>query len=318
MSDSDDTDVLLLIPPDFFVAETASSANSDFMADADISPIPIENSQNFNYYSSHSFELKQLNREILKLEQGYHPLSDNITSNSSFCKQRLDSVENCSFFSDCHRMSSLSPSKLHHSTPKNTPSQRKLDFLPKSKPELSKSTSAPPPLYHNQNFLKEIDGFLHDNNSTTNNNGISDLGSSNVHALASEALRKHNSMLDAQHSRQYRTEYQDNLNSSKKIVDENKTQLKWPKNNFNLQHNGSNPATKPLISLCDIWGPEGQTEIPSLHEERLRREHCEKQIQSLQVRLLEYQQKISVAIKIDKSKDEAIAKLHATNQRQVF
>lgn len=43
--------------------------------------------------------------------------------------------------------------------------------------------------------------------------------------------------------------------------------------------------------------------------------HCEKTIQTLQSRLLECQQKISVAIKVDKQKDEMLTQLHESNSK---
>ncbi|XP_037932375.1 centrobin [Teleopsis dalmanni] len=67
-----------------------------------------------------------------------------------------------------------------------------------------------------------------------------------------------------------------------------------------------------LISLSDIWGKSGQgtaiacTPNLTLKEEQLRRQHLEKIIRGLQSRLLEYQQRLSVAIEVDRSKDAAL------------
>lgn len=74
-----------------------------------------------------------------------------------------------------------------------------------------------------------------------------------------------------------------------------------------------------LISLSDLWGKSnlGGTVIgnanasnmhgsPSLKEEQLRRQHLEKMVQTLQAQLLEYQQRISVALEVDRSKDAAL------------
>lgn len=46
-------------------------------------------------------------------------------------------------------------------------------------------------------------------------------------------------------------------------------------------------------------------------------QHCEKTIQILQSKLTEYQQKIAVAIKVDRTKDEALKRLSETNSRCV-
>ncbi|CAH1134996.1 unnamed protein product [Ceutorhynchus assimilis] len=64
-----------------------------------------------------------------------------------------------------------------------------------------------------------------------------------------------------------------------------------------------------LLSLADIWG-SGQLS-PSkmsqkIQEERLRRQHCEQLIHELQSKNLEMQEKLSVAVKVDDSKNKAL------------
>lgn len=69
------------------------------------------------------------------------------------------------------------------------------------------------------------------------------------------------------------------------------------------------PSEKePLISLSEIWGKDDNVHHVTLAEETLRRKHCERTIQALQAKLLEYQQKIAVAIEVDKKKDDLIQK----------
>ncbi|XP_017079914.1 centrobin [Drosophila eugracilis] len=82
-----------------------------------------------------------------------------------------------------------------------------------------------------------------------------------------------------------------------------------------------------LISLSDLWGKSslGRTVLdnnspnrllcsPSLKEEQLRRQHLEKAVHTLQTQLLEYQQRISVAIEVDRSKDAALSEAEQTTQ----
>lgn len=75
-----------------------------------------------------------------------------------------------------------------------------------------------------------------------------------------------------------------------------------------------------LISLCQLWGDNTnidnsgkQEDMKTLkrkvEEEKYRRQHCEELIQKLQLRLLEEQQKVAVALKVDQEKDEALSKL---------
>lgn len=64
-----------------------------------------------------------------------------------------------------------------------------------------------------------------------------------------------------------------------------------------------------LMSLSSMWGRENKTPDSSLgaQEERMRRKHCEQTIQVLQQKILEFEQKIAVAIKVDRKKDEVLA-----------
>lgn len=57
----------------------------------------------------------------------------------------------------------------------------------------------------------------------------------------------------------------------------------------------------------------GHTADPpaALHEERLRRTHCEHTIQQLQQTLLDRDQKLAVALRVDRRKDEALAAMRA-------
>ncbi|KAG6802567.1 myosin-2 heavy chain isoform X1 [Apis mellifera caucasica] len=74
-------------------------------------------------------------------------------------------------------------------------------------------------------------------------------------------------------------------------------------------------ANPRLLSLSDFWennGNKTQEEIHriKLEEEKFRREHCEHLIQELQKRLLEQQEKVAVALRVDNEKNELIAQFH--------
>lgn len=76
-----------------------------------------------------------------------------------------------------------------------------------------------------------------------------------------------------------------------------------------------------LISLSEIWGKSGQATAiatscnSNLKEEQLRRQHLEKTVRQLQARLLEYQQRLSVAIEVDRTKDNALNNAQMENKR---
>ncbi|XP_072378092.1 LOW QUALITY PROTEIN: uncharacterized protein [Diabrotica undecimpunctata] len=72
-------------------------------------------------------------------------------------------------------------------------------------------------------------------------------------------------------------------------------------------------AQLSLLNLADIWNSENHTLTRSqltqkLQEEKYRRQHCEDLIQELQVKNLELQQKMSVAVKVDDAKNSTIQK----------
>ncbi|XP_032666568.1 serine/threonine-protein kinase dst2 isoform X3 [Odontomachus brunneus] len=70
-----------------------------------------------------------------------------------------------------------------------------------------------------------------------------------------------------------------------------------------------------LLSLSDFWDTnptrlQEETLRIKLEEEKFRREHCEQLIQELQKRLLEQQEKVAVAIRVDNDKNVLISQFH--------
>ncbi|XP_043511819.1 CAP-Gly domain-containing linker protein 1-like isoform X1 [Frieseomelitta varia] len=88
----------------------------------------------------------------------------------------------------------------------------------------------------------------------------------------------------------------------------------------NIAHASTNTEFLPrksqrLLSLSDFWESngnktEGEIYKIKLEEEKFRREHCEHLIQELQKRLLEQQEKVAVALRVDNEKNELIAQFH--------
>ncbi|XP_011145956.1 myosin heavy chain, non-muscle isoform X2 [Harpegnathos saltator] len=71
-----------------------------------------------------------------------------------------------------------------------------------------------------------------------------------------------------------------------------------------------------LLSLSDFWDinptrSQEETFKIKLEEEKFRREHCEHLIQELQKRLLEQQEKVAVAVRVDNEKNVLISQFHA-------
>lgn len=319
MSDSDDTDILLLIPPDFFLAENSFQNSGGDLITFSSFDLPLATKTTNSSFRSctnncstqNNNQLIKINQQIADLEiKSYRNQPDNLLasyenrenlhspSGDWTASNSLDTTAYCT-------MNGSSPIKpLNYSTPKQQ--QHNKDIRNNS----LRFDYGPPPR-ENDKFLKEIDYFLDDSNSNTapvshTMNQPTQYATNNVHSLAVETLKRHNNMLQND-AKQYQPLYNQNYNHQQHSIKEvpSSQQLYKPE--------------PTLISLSQIWGPEGETETSStMHEERLRRQHCEREIQSLQTRLLEYQQKISVAMKIDKTKDEAIARLQDTNSRLIF
>ncbi|KAL0134083.1 hypothetical protein PUN28_001155 [Cardiocondyla obscurior] len=90
----------------------------------------------------------------------------------------------------------------------------------------------------------------------------------------------------------------------------------------NYAHVGTNTdlnlrKCQRLLSLSDFWvsnpsRPQEETLRIKIEEEKLRREHCEHLIQELQKRLLEQQEKVAVAVRVDNEKNFLISQFHTS------
>ncbi|KAJ6633474.1 Centrobin [Pseudolycoriella hygida] len=265
MSDSDDTDVLLLIPPDFFLADTGSSSE-ELVNDRNCK------TNNLTELISPCRRSYNSKRAVGNLVNGQCSASRKI----NFEKTSPSSVDKPLV-------------QMYHSTPK---------FDRFSSADCGK---------RKDDFIQEIDNHLQ------NTNGLA--ANVDVKKLAVDTIKKHNSLLEGR-----RLDYQENdrnlgygsggtetYNKFSRLSD-------WRNDvNRSIEMRKNMGVNDTLLSLNEIWDASGKTESATVHEERTRREHCEKTIQVLQSKLTEYQQKIAVAIKVDKTKDEALKRLSETN-----
>ncbi|XP_031787798.1 interaptin isoform X2 [Nasonia vitripennis] len=82
-------------------------------------------------------------------------------------------------------------------------------------------------------------------------------------------------------------------------------------------HDSSTQRPQRLLTLSDFWNhdssksQEEQLRI-KLEEERFRREHCEQLIQDLQKKLLEQQERVAVAVRVDAEKNTLISQFQIT------
>ncbi|GLH04311.1 Uncharacterized protein GBIM_10041 [Gryllus bimaculatus] len=88
---------------------------------------------------------------------------------------------------------------------------------------------------------------------------------------------------------------------------------------------GTGSSAINFLSLSNLWGQgakesqksEVMTIEQKLEEEHYRRKHCENVIQKLQCTVLELQQKLAVAMRVDQSKDNTIHQLQTAWKRLV-
>ncbi|KYM98758.1 PREDICTED: uncharacterized protein LOC108777363 [Cyphomyrmex costatus] len=90
----------------------------------------------------------------------------------------------------------------------------------------------------------------------------------------------------------------------------------------NTAHIGTNTdlylrKSQRLLSLSDFWDSnptrsQEETLRIKIEEEKFRREHCEHLIQELQKRLLEQQEKVAVAVRVDNEKNLLISQFHTS------
>ncbi|XP_055845678.1 polyamine-modulated factor 1-binding protein 1 [Episyrphus balteatus] len=263
MSDSDDTDILLLIPPDFFLSTTLSNSRlNDSFPDEYISsrnsnmssskweqlppPTPSANSgANYHQFlpTTQQIELANINARLTNIEHNnFSPPSD------------LSTISNSTHHNGGEKRTVPRVSTVTHSTPK--------DHLHENSRRGEE--------YHG--VLKEIDHFLEDRkyHSSWSANGIRD---------------------------HHQVEHTASLPNVLVRLPEDRT--------FHDPLPTLAPVHENLVSLSEMWSKNAPGNL-TLKEEQYRRMHLEKTIQSLQSKLLEYQQKISVALEVDKAKDKAL------------
>lgn len=267
-TDTDDTDLLLLIPPNYYttrVAKMSAAAEADALAmpppPLPPPPLPLPASTTAAYQfllPGKKSELNHINARLQNME--LEQLEE---------QRRFDAPSDLSTISSSTVRTALGsrPHGMVHSTPKGDP---RLE----------------------ENILLEIDNYLEDNNAWPQQQQHEQ----QQQHYSDDHLRMRGYSMQAQDSQQTATSLPSiRLGASVSMGNENK-----------------------LISLSELWGKSnlagtvipnnmsGQQGSTSLKEEQLRRQHLEKMVQALQTQLLEYQQRISVAIEVDRTKDSAL------------
>lgn len=333
MSDSDDTDILLLIPPNYYLqsaeekliredietlkrrqfsslqeldllerqhhSKATRNLTRDFQAmdlananeDALAMPPPPTAAYQF-LPPTRKAELNNINAKLHNLEREEMGYTDNASDISSISTHTVKTQFGPSKYNREHV-------GMVHSTPKcmnsisyheqQNPSGKNTHIAGESKEDC---------------VLLEIDNFLSNDRVPPTNN---------------------TQYWDQRHSDDYiRPELHKNLPEQQQQVQTNSlpTSMHMPPEKAQTSecyHNSK--GENNLISLSEIWGKSGQATAiatysqSNLKEEQLRRHHLEKTIRQLQARLLEYQQRLSVAIEVDRTKDNALSTAQQEKKR---
>ncbi|TMW51458.1 hypothetical protein DOY81_003429, partial [Sarcophaga bullata] len=339
MSDSDDTDILLLIPPNFFLANAEEQLlledlkvlhRRQFQSLQEINCLDINCRQNFlrrrltrdlqamdlagckNYDSSvmpppppavisssyqclpptRKAEINDINAKLHYLEREEMIYGDSPSDISSISANTIRTQLGPS-------RANREPVGMIHSTPKNMSSS----FKEQCQQQFSKNRkNSNMPSSKEGDVLLEIDHFLL-------NDGLQ-------HNVEYWQQTNINGYCNNQYLQQQ--DFQNVLKNHQTQTSALPTELQIPPSEKSLgSGNGSgnyqtSKGDNNLISLSEIWGKSGQATAiaassqSNLKEEQLRRQHLEKTVRHLQARLLEYQQRLSVAIEVDRSKDNAL------------
>ncbi|XP_016996404.2 centrobin [Drosophila takahashii] len=264
-TDTDDTDLLLLIPPHFCAEEERGKMSSGQDALA-MPPPPAPTSAAYQFLHPHKkSELNHINARLQNIGLvGDEELPSDISTISTNTVRNINRELR----------------GMVHSTPKSGGSMEPL---------------------RQDNILSEIDHYLDENS-------------------APRWQQRHHS---EDHLRMQEPHPATNSLPSLRLASTSSSASVEPTRNARSSLNENK-----LISLSDLWGKSSlartvldqnspnrlATCSPSLKEEQLRRQHLEKTVQNLQSQMLEYQQRISVAIEVDRSKDAALNEAEQTAQ----
>uniref|UniRef100_A0A1I8P0P3 Uncharacterized protein n=1 Tax=Stomoxys calcitrans TaxID=35570 RepID=A0A1I8P0P3_STOCA len=328
MSDSDDTDILLLIPPNYYLADVEEKLlredllalqrkqfsslqelgvverpynsrisrrdlSRDFqamdLANDDALAMPPPTSVYQFLPPTRKTELNNINAKLHSLERDEMMYADNPSDISSISTHTVKTQ--------------FGPSKQNremvgmvHSTPKC------MDIPYKHNPSAKRTNDVPGG--KDDGVLSEIDNFLFNDRvpPTNNTNYWQQRHSSDDYHQPESHKHLAHYLEEPQQATQTKS-----LPTSMHIPTE-----KSQHHSSDYYQMSKAAADTNLISLSEIWGKGGQSTAiatssqTNLKEEQLRRQHLEKTVRQLQSRLLEYQQRLSVAIEVDRTKDNAL------------
>lgn len=358
MSESDDTDVLLLLPPDLFTVASSGSSDSlenGFTTDNQVVTNIIEHVQYLNgkintinmkdtKHHDHSFtrnlgfndgssrydlpssenntSLSRVNMSPSASLRKYQPRSQDFLSPIrpiSGTNSQLDNLTERRYngFSQMYIPTTTTTTMTTLSSGGGT---NGLDGVPVSRSSNNESNKfdlkyeGKEPTHSAKTNFIDRDIISSDYSFMKNNNEDDRLFSSETKKILDRLKDKKNDQERASlindfntiNPREYNFFLDSQQNDLRATSSPNKIQQARIKNSELPEWKSKN-----LLSLDDFWNPDvnkSENELLKikLEEEKFRREHCEQVIQELQKKLLEQQEKVAVAIAIDKEKKQMI------------
>lgn len=254
MSDSDDTNVLLLIPPNYFLAESSSAEGScsdlaRFTSVTDLRGIaPLCMSMTDERHCN-NVELDTINWKLSSFERKLKE-ERNIASNSN------SPTQSCALHNPMNY-----PIKLPSQLPTDTMNYNVIGEFCHSTPKVNSTATGP---LRDDNFIREIDHLLDERKPLTPIRQYNDfkMTKSDYKTLATQAIQKHNHLASSHKEESGKLEYRSYGNETQfnDVVGATGDQ------------SAKTISPERLISLSNIWGAEGHTESTTHQEERMRRQ----------------------------------------------
>ncbi|XP_011208957.2 myosin-10 [Bactrocera dorsalis] len=289
MSDSDDTDILLLIPPNYFATATPEELE-EFQIIHPVRSSATAFTRDVNYMNAYIGHRNHLNHSENNINEMEATLTESNTNIDGASDQRNMEMFVANKYTELNEINSRL--KLL---------EREKDARFTAASDISTISNGTQAARHNREGLVHSTPKCYTNTERLYNKD------------AGGILNEIDNFLGDRNREQMDNVYQEEVNNPNSIITKpqqmkNRYQQAYPDVKTTLG------ADVNLISLSEIWGKSGQgTAIAcaapqqSVYiEEQLRRQHLERTVHSLQTRLLEYQQRLSVAIEVDRAKDAAI------------
>lgn len=312
MSDSDDTDILLLIPPNFFLTETSLNESLDYnLFESDLKEKYLSPSVQAKICDQVECHSSQMEPTSIHRDSFLTPKSKNVADQLRY-----------------RRYNEISPGFTTNLTPTSAlKSYTAASSTPFSVGHVASSYSTPSCAARGDNstVLKEIDQYLDkcrlsDTRSSLGRAKQSRVSFTPQKLFASDELPMER--VPPIHSETKKSLSAANVAISSMHSPQDDVSKSIAANKMSDWNVGMDVLTKQddhLINLASIWSDDNlvkrSNETAASEEEQLRKRQSDRTIQNLQRQLQLYQEKYSDAIKIDQTKNEALARLHETNSR---